>query len=69
MQFCPTTLKTTQIETKVMFRGTHWIRLWALLQHAKDEIEDLVKAYKPLESYALDLYASRGWPFMFRIAL
>ncbi|CAO2192437.1 unnamed protein product [Urochloa humidicola] len=58
--------KELSSSSKVLFRGTHWLRFWALLQHTDDK-EDLVKACQYLESRAMKFFASHGWPFILRI--
>nr|TKW06142.1 hypothetical protein SEVIR_7G222600v2 [Setaria viridis] len=38
---------------EVLFRGTHWLRFWTLLQHIDDRRERLVEACQLLESRAM----------------
>ncbi|WVZ53969.1 hypothetical protein U9M48_004850 [Paspalum notatum var. saurae] len=45
---------------EVLFRRTHWIRLWAQLQRTDDERDVMVQACKFLESAALSYFASHG---------
>ena len=52
---------------QALFRGTHWLRLWAQLQRTNDKEEEVVEACKSLESSAMELFSSFGWPFVFRI--
>ncbi|WVZ54043.1 hypothetical protein U9M48_004910 [Paspalum notatum var. saurae] len=52
---------------KVLFRGTHWLRFWAQLQRTDDMKIDIVRTCRSLESAAMELFVSHGWPFMFRI--
>lgn len=54
---------------QVLFRGTYWLRSWALLRHTNDQRERLVEACQLLESSALQLFASHGWPSILRIGL
>jgi len=54
---------------QVLFRGTYWLRSWALLRHTDDQRERLVEACQLLESSALQLFASHGWPSILRIGL
>ena len=52
---------------QVLFRGTYWIRFWALLQ--KEEERPLVlEGCRTLECSAMEIFASNGWPFINRIA-
>ena len=52
---------------QVLFRGTYWIRFWALLQ--KEEERQLVlEGCRALECSAMEIFASNGWPFINRIA-
>jgi len=52
---------------QVLFRGTHWLRFWAQLQRTDDIKDKIVRTCRSLESSAMELFASHGWPFMFRI--
>ncbi|WVZ50231.1 LOW QUALITY PROTEIN: hypothetical protein U9M48_001505 [Paspalum notatum var. saurae] len=45
-----------------LFRGPHWLCLWAQLQRIADK-KEVVEAYKILESSAMELFSSFGWPF------
>jgi len=54
---------------QVLFRGTHWLRLWAQLQRTDDMKIDIMRTCRSLESAAMELFASHGWPFMFRIGV
>jgi len=54
---------------QVLFRGTYWLRSWALLRHTDDQREQLVEACQLLESSTLQLFASHGWPSILRIGL
>jgi hypothetical protein len=42
----------------VLFRGTHWPQLWALLQHIDDRRKRLVETCQLLESSAMQFFAS-----------
>ncbi|WVZ49681.1 LOW QUALITY PROTEIN: hypothetical protein U9M48_001018, partial [Paspalum notatum var. saurae] len=48
-------------------QGIHWLLFWAQLQRTDDMKDDIVRTCRNLESSAMELFASRGWPFMFRI--
>ncbi|CAN6180895.1 unnamed protein product, partial [Urochloa humidicola] len=52
---------------EVLFRGTHWLWFWALLQRTEDQRDQLVEACQVLESRAMQFFASHGWPFFLRI--
>ncbi|WVZ90711.1 hypothetical protein U9M48_036990 [Paspalum notatum var. saurae] len=52
---------------QVLFRGTYWLRRWALLQRTEEGRDAIVRACKVLESTSMNFFASHGWPFMFRI--
>ena len=54
---------------QVLFRGTHWLRLWVLLQHIDVQRERLVETCQLLESLAMKFFASHGWPFTLCIGL
>ena len=49
-----------KISLQVLFRGTHWLRLWALLLHIDVRREWLVEACQLLESLAMQFFASHG---------
>ena len=52
---------------QVLFRGTYWIRFWALLQ--KEEESPLVlEGCRALECSAMEIFTSNGWPFINQIA-
>ncbi|WVZ82089.1 LOW QUALITY PROTEIN: hypothetical protein U9M48_029391 [Paspalum notatum var. saurae] len=52
---------------QVLFRGTHWLRL---RDTRTDDMKiDIVRTCRSLESAAMELFASHGWPFMFRIGV
>ena len=48
---------------QVLFRGTHWLRHWAQLQHSEEQKERLIQACRLMEMLALHFFASYGWPF------
>ena len=54
---------------QVLFRGTHWLRLWAQLQ--KDEADGVLikNVCRRLESVAMQFCVNFGWRFSNRIAL
>jgi len=52
---------------QVLFRGTHWLRHWAQLQHREEQKESLIQTCRLLEMLALRFFASHGWPFSLRI--
>ncbi|WVZ64632.1 LOW QUALITY PROTEIN: hypothetical protein U9M48_014126 [Paspalum notatum var. saurae] len=67
--------KTGSFTVKSMYRalvngikmGTPWVRLWAQLQRTDDMKVDIVRTCRSLGSAVMELFASYGWPFMFRI--
>ena len=54
---------------QVLFRGTHWLRLWAQLQRSDDSADLLRRACRHLETMAMHFFAYRGWRFSNRITL
>jgi hypothetical protein len=49
----------------VMFRMTHWLKLWAKLQNNE---EDLIKvSYWRLETMSIQIFAHFGWRFTNKI--
>ena len=65
----PITLNCVRVSSslQVLFRGTYWIRFWALLQ--KEEERPLVlEGCRALECSAMEIFVSNGWPFINRIA-
>jgi hypothetical protein len=46
---------------QVLFRGTHWLRQWALLQRHEDLKDLLISAATRLETSALAFFSSNGW--------
>ncbi|PWZ43686.1 hypothetical protein Zm00014a_041027 [Zea mays] len=53
---------------EVLFRETHWLRSWAQLQRMDEQRQELVQVCHHLGSRAMDFFASRGWPFLFRLS-
>jgi hypothetical protein len=51
---------------QVMFRGTHWIRSWAILSKEDGRII-LKEGCRWLESVALEIFHKSGWNTMRRI--
>ena len=52
---------------QVIFRGTHWIRLWALLQK-ENERPQVTLGCRVLKTTAMEFFASNGWSFSYRIS-
>jgi hypothetical protein len=51
---------------QVIFRGTYWIRFWALLQK-EDEWSHIIRGCRVLETVSMEIFASIGWSFSNRI--
>jgi hypothetical protein len=51
---------------QALFRGTHWIRHWALLQKEEDRPQ-INSGCRVLESAMMELFASHGWSFSGRL--
>jgi hypothetical protein len=49
------------------FRGTYWLRFWALLQRDDETNESFRSASRKLETTVLELFASHGWKFNNRL--
>ncbi|KAL6644296.1 hypothetical protein ACP70R_015904 [Stipagrostis hirtigluma subsp. patula] len=50
----------------VIFRATYWSRFWSL--KIKEADRPLVKkACSQLETTAMEIFATNGWPFIYRI--
>ncbi|KAL6652878.1 hypothetical protein ACP70R_011803 [Stipagrostis hirtigluma subsp. patula] len=61
-----TKLEIGDMLTQVIFRGTHWIRFWSLLQ--EEEEQPHVKwGCRVLETTAMEIFANNGWLFSHRI--
>ena len=52
---------------QVIFRATHWIRFWALLQKEEGR-PPIMSGCLALEVAAMECFASNGWLFSNRIA-
>ena len=53
---------------QVLFRATHWLRIWSLLQKCDDDTNLLKDACRSLETTAMQIFANHGWRFSNRIA-
>jgi hypothetical protein len=53
----------------VLFRGTHWLRIWAQLQISEDAVDPLRKASRELETMAMQFFAYKDLRFSHKIAL
>jgi hypothetical protein len=51
---------------QVIFRGTYWIRSWAILSK-EEEREKLKMGCRWLEIVTMDFFAKRGWNVMRRL--
>jgi len=52
---------------QVIFRATHWIRFWSLLQKEEGR-PPIMLGCRALEVAAMEYFASNGWLFSNRIA-
>jgi hypothetical protein len=52
---------------QVLFRGTYWIQLWALLQKVEEK-PPVLEGCRALECLAMKVFASNGCPFSNQIA-
>ena len=52
---------------QVIFRGTHWIRFWALLQK-ENERPQVTLGCRVLETTAMEFFSSNGWSFSYTIS-
>jgi hypothetical protein len=52
---------------QVLFRGTQWLKSWALLQRLDDYKECMLKACKALESRAMHFLAAKWLAFYFHV--
>ncbi len=52
---------------QVIFRATHWLRSWALLQKCDEEGERLKVACRNLEAMVMQLFTNFGCRFTNRI--
>ena len=53
---------------QVLFKGTHWLRLWAKLQRSEERTQMIVEGCRRIETVALHVFASFGWPYTARIS-
>ena len=53
---------------QVLFRVTHWLRMWSLVQKCDDDTNLLKDACRSLETTAMQIFANHGWRFSNRIA-
>ncbi|WVZ77096.1 hypothetical protein U9M48_024997, partial [Paspalum notatum var. saurae] len=53
---------------QVLFRGTHWLRVWAKLQQNEDKTQVVIQCCQRLETVALQVFASFGWPYVARLS-
>ena len=52
---------------QVLYRGTHWLRLWARLQRCDEDKEELQEACRTMEVLVMQIFANHGWKFSNRI--
>ena len=52
---------------KVLYRGTHYLRLWALLQRCDEDKEELQEACRTMEVLVMQIFVNHGWKFSNRI--
>ena len=52
---------------QVLYRGTHWLRLWALLQRCDEDKEELQEACRTMEVLVMQIFANHSWKFSNRI--
>ena len=52
---------------KVPYRGTHCLRLWALLQRCDEDKEELQEACRTMEVLVMQIFVNHGWKFSNRI--
>ena len=52
----------------VLFRATHWLWMWSLLQKCDDDTNLLKDACRSLETTAMQIFANHGWRFSNKIA-
>ena len=57
-----------KIYMQVLFRATHWLRMWSLLQKCDDDTNLLKDACRSLETTTMQIFANHGWRFSKRIA-
>ncbi|WVZ81474.1 LOW QUALITY PROTEIN: hypothetical protein U9M48_028848, partial [Paspalum notatum var. saurae] len=50
------------------YRGTHWLRSWAKLQPNEDHAQVVIWGRQRLETVALQVFASFGWPYVARLS-
>jgi hypothetical protein len=53
---------------QVLFKGTHWLRLWAKLQRSEERTQMIVEGCRRIETVALQVFASFSWPYTARIS-
>ena len=53
---------------QVLFKGTHWIQFWSVLQK-EDDRPALTMGCRMLESAAMEIFAAHGWSFRNRIVV
>jgi hypothetical protein len=51
---------------QVIFRATHWIRFWALLQK-EDEQPHVIQGDRVLETTSMEIFSTNRWSFSYRI--
>jgi hypothetical protein len=54
---------------QVLFRATHWIRVWSQLQKTEADREQIKAACMKLEAVVMQLFAENGWRFSNRLCL
>lgn len=53
----------------VLFRGTHWLRLWSQLQRSEDIVVLIRNTCRRLETVAMQFFAFHRWRFTNGIVL
>ena len=54
---------------QVLFRGTHWLRLWAQLQRSEEAADLIRNACQHLEMVAMQFFDFHCWRFTNKIVL
>ena len=57
----------TKTYLQLLYRGTHWLRLWVQLQRRDEDKEAVQKACKTIEVLVMQLFANHGCMFSNRI--
>jgi len=61
-------ISPSKIYMQVLYRGTHWLKLWARLQRCDEDKEELQEVCRTMEVLVMHIFANHGCRFSNRIS-